>query len=213
MMRQLNQNVATRGGNKFSLFAGSYDTMLAFFSSVAGLEGQDWKGLPDYASTFALELLARANVTMYPDSTDDLAVRFRFWNGSSTASSQMLQAYPLFGGQSEMLPWNEFAIAMGNRTVSTLSGWCRMCDSKRDFCLRLNPNLLAKTLESYRFQRETGGLSRVQAGVVGAMTSLVVCAIAALVLHRLRRPSSLGHADSESRLTHVDSSDSTAGEK
>ena len=213
MMRQLSQNVATRGGNKFNLFAGSYDTMLAFLSSVAGLEGEDWTGLPEYASTFALELLARANVTAYFDSTDDLAVRFRFWNGSSAVSPRMMQAYPLFGGQSEMLPWNEFANAMGSRTVSTLSAWCRTCDSKRDFCLRFNPDLLAQTLEPYRIQRETGELSPVQAGVVGAMTSLAVCAIAALVLHKLRRPSRLGHADSENRLTQVHSLGSTAGEK
>ncbi|CAI4210787.1 unnamed protein product [Parascedosporium putredinis] len=131
LLAQLQQIVTTKAKLKFSLFAGSYDTMLAFFG-VNGLTelSDDFKGLPDYASTLSFELFTENDVTGFPDSTDDLRVRFFLKNGTTGAFT----SYPLFGTGEDSLSWSDFESSMTERSLSEVGEWCTTCNSELPFC-------------------------------------------------------------------------------
>lgn len=174
MLSQLNQTV-TSGGKKpkFSLLAGSYDTFLAFFG-IANLTrlSADFQGLPEYASSMAFEVFSAENVTNFPVDTGALNVRFLFRNG--TAGS--LDSFPLFGREENSMPWGVFVEEMKKRAITGAEEWCGVCGSEDGFC-----KMYTTAHGSAREEGSKGGMSNAVAGVIGAMVTLGVVAIAAAI--------------------------------
>ena len=114
----------------FTLLAGSYDTLLAFFGLTnLTAASSDFFGLPDYASTMSFELFSAADDDASP-AADDLRVRYLFRNGTAGT----LRAFPLFGSGKADLPWAEFVELMGQRAITSTEAWCGVCNSDADFC-------------------------------------------------------------------------------
>ncbi|KAJ4256673.1 hypothetical protein NW762_008769 [Fusarium torreyae] len=190
VLDQLNQTVTSKGSLKFSLFAGSYDTFLAFFG-LSGLldESDDFYGLPEYASTMAFELFTDDNTDAFPsDPKKDLRVRWMFRNG--TAGD--IESFPLFGTNEDSLPWSKFVSEVEERAITDVGDWCSKCGAEEDFCAAYNDD----DDESSESENENedggskGGMSNAVAGVIGAMVTLGVVAIvgaAAFVLLRRRK--------------------------
>ncbi|EJD51819.1 phosphoglycerate mutase-like protein, partial [Auricularia subglabra TFB-10046 SS5] len=177
VLAQLNQTVSTKTGPKLSLLVGSYITFQSFFG-LASLQNQtdDFYGLPDYASSLVFEAVTNATVaadTM--PSLDDVSVRFLFRNGS--AADAPLRSYPLFDKTTDLIPWNEFEERISTLQIATANRWCTQCDAtqgNQPFCPATDssePVLAAKSDD----------LSTTQAGVVGAMSTLGVVAILAVI--------------------------------
>ncbi|KAK4454682.1 histidine phosphatase superfamily [Podospora aff. communis PSN243] len=179
VLAQLNKTVSSAGKLKFSLLAGSYDTMLAFFG-LTNLTNADpnFFGLPVYASTMAFELFSPDSSTIFPaNPSASLRVRFRFQNGTDST----LDAFPLFGGQEDSLSWPEFVDKMQPRAITTAAMWCNVCDSKADFCAANGDGSATATSSS------SGGISNTVAGVIGSMVTLGVVAIVAVLTFVLLR--------------------------
>lgn len=186
ILSQLNKTVSSAGkkGPKFSLFAGSYDTMVAFFGLTNLTSASpDFYGLPGYASTMAFELYTSLSVdssSTFPDE-QDLNVRFLFRNGTEGE----LQSFPLFGTGSqerESLSWGEFKEGIRQRAITTVEKWCGACESDADFC---KAYAVDSQVES---KRNGGGVSNAVAGVIGAMVTLgVVAVVGAVVFMVMRR--------------------------
>ncbi|KAJ0421466.1 histidine phosphatase superfamily [Aspergillus carlsbadensis] len=184
ILSHLNETVASQGKTKFSLLAGSYDTMMAF----AGLlnltaASTDFFGLPEYASTMAFELLTEDDTTEFPNSIDDLQVRFLFRNGSDGGAP--LTAFPLFGEQ-ETLSWSEFVEHMQERAIATVAEWCGICGSEQEFCVAE----MASDAGAAGEVKSGGSMSNAVAGVIGAIVTLgvvgIVAGVAFIVLRKRR---------------------------
>ncbi|KAK0656191.1 histidine phosphatase superfamily [Cercophora newfieldiana] len=182
VLAQLNKTVTSAGKLKFSLLAGSYDTMLAFFGLTnLTAASPDFFGLPGYASTMAFELFSPDSETSFPtDPNASLRVRFRFKNGTDSS----LDSFPLFGEKEDSLPWPEFVNKMQPRAITTTAKWCNACGSKADFCAVNDEKSSAASAPSR-------GMSNAVAGVIGAMVTLgvimVVGAVAFVLLRKRAR--------------------------
>jgi hypothetical protein len=128
----------------------------------------------------AFELVTNATVseTSYPSSAD-ISVRFLFTNGS--ASENPLTAYPLFGQSETTLPWVTFTQEMDKFAIGDQKTWCQRCGNTTGVCATVDPT--ASSSSSSTTSSTGGGMSRVVAGVIGAMVTLaVVLGIEALVV-------------------------------
>ncbi|EPS41336.1 hypothetical protein H072_4767 [Dactylellina haptotyla CBS 200.50] len=183
ILNQLNQTVTSKGKLKFSLFAGSYDTFLAFFGLTnLTMASPNFYGLPDYASTMAFEVLTEADVTEFPTSVDDLKVRFLFRNGSDVGAP--LTAFPLFGQQETTLSWTDFVTQISERAITSVEKWCSMCMSEEAFCAAYNPGLSTGSVGG---SSSGSGISNAVAGVIGAMVTLAVVGPVGLVFFLFSR--------------------------
>ncbi|KAL3478274.1 histidine phosphatase superfamily [Aspergillus californicus] len=172
ILSHLNETVTSQGRTKFSLLAGSYDTMLAFFGlmELPSASG-DFYGLPEYASTMAFELFAESDeVASFPDDSEDLKVRFLFRNGSDAGAG--LRPFALFGGEDEVLSWSSFVTQMQSRAISTVAEWCDVCKSTQGFCLAETADLTATERGS-----GGGGISNAVAGLIGSVVTLAVIGV------------------------------------
>ncbi|KAK6501774.1 hypothetical protein TWF481_009600 [Arthrobotrys musiformis] len=186
ILNQLNQTVTGKGKLKFSLLAGSYDTFLAFFGlTELTAASPNFFGLPDYASTMAFEILTDKDVTEFPSSVDDLKVRFLFRNGSDAGSP--LTAFPLFGQQELTLSWTEFAAQLSDRAITTVEKWCGTCKSTESFCAAYDASLSSNSIGVNTSSSSDSGMSNAVAGVIGAMVTLAVVALAGLAFYLLTR--------------------------
>ncbi|KAK0632900.1 histidine acid phosphatase [Immersiella caudata] len=181
ILAQLNKTVSSAGKLKFSLLAGSYDTMLAFFGLTNLTSASpDFFGLPGYASTMAFELFSPETETSFPaDPSASLRVRFRFQNGTESS----LDAFPLFGGNEVSLSWPEFVDRMQPRAITTAAKWCATCGGKADFCAAYadgEGNANATSASS-------GGMSNAVAGVIGAMVTLGMVTVVGILAYVLLR--------------------------
>ncbi|RKK86993.1 hypothetical protein BFJ71_g13538 [Fusarium oxysporum] len=180
ILNQLNETVTSQGKLKFSLFAGSYDTFLAFFGLADLLDvSPNFYGLPDYASTMAFELFTDDNTDSFPsDPEADLRVRWLFRN--STAG--------------------DLALCLGlARTLFLGQNWCTKCGAEEDFCAAYKDDDETAEGETENKTSKKGGMSNAVAGVIGAMVTLGVVAIvgaAAFVLLRRKRTTPAGEKSS-----------------
>ncbi|GJC89447.1 testicular acid phosphatase [Colletotrichum liriopes] len=169
ILAQLNQTIASEGKLKFSLLSGSYDTFLAFFGLTDLVAvSDDFYGLPDYASTMAFELVSDDAAAFPADVDADLRVRFLFRNGTYGE----LAAFPLFGTGEETLSWPRFVREMQKRAISTVEEWCSACSSLVSFCAAYQDEAPSSGANN------GGGMSNTVAGVIGAMVTLGVVALA-----------------------------------
>ena len=204
VLRQLDQTASTQGKLKFSLMAGSYDTMLAFFG-LTNLTDTDpnFRGLPDYGSTLAFELFTEADTDKFPSNVDDLQLRFLFRNGTRGE----LKSFPLFGGSEDTMSYKDFQTEMGARAISDPKTWCSTCQSEASFCAQ--PEYSSSTDSATdsgsnptvtTSKSDKSGLTVAQAGVVGAMTTLgVVLLLGGLLFFLTRRRRSAGAPGTEKR--------------
>lgn len=182
ILQQLYQTVATKGQQKMAFFFGSYQTFFACFG-LANLTdvSPDFQGCPNYASSIALELYTDADMTTFPSNTDDLRVRFLFKNGTDGALNQL----PLFGRKHTTLSWADFQTGIKARAIKSASTWCARCNTTAGFCSQrgIAPDSTfasaSTTGHSMASCDQKSKLTLAQAGVIGAMTTLVLAALAA----------------------------------
>ncbi|KAL3485037.1 histidine phosphatase superfamily [Aspergillus germanicus] len=187
ILSHLNGTVTSQGKTKFSLLAGSYDTMMAFAGLLnLTVASTDFFGLPEYASTMAFELLTEDDVTDFPEAIGDLKVRFLFRNGSDGGAP--LTPFPLFGGEQETLSWSEFVGHMQERAIATVGEWCGICGSEQGFCAAE-----MATDAGAPDQERRGGMSNAVAGVIGAVVTLgavgMIAGVAFIVFRKRRAAS------------------------
>lgn len=123
---------------KLGVQFGAYATFMAFFG-LANLPAasEDFKGIVDYASSMAFELVTNATVngTDAPTTVDpaDVSVRFLFSNGSASDSNPA-QEFPLFGQSDTLISWNDFATNMQEFAIGDTSSWCQACGNTTGIC-------------------------------------------------------------------------------
>lgn len=169
ILEQLSAVVTAKGTKgQLSINIGSYDTFLAFFG-ITGLPKIDanFSGLPDYASVLAFELFSDAET--FPEEKD-LKVRFLFRNGTDSEAKQ----FRLFGDNNDM-SWDSFKTGMESVALASVKDWCTYCGSTEDYCLLADPSTAVKSVSG------KSGLTPTNAGVLGAMVTLGVCLIVAVV--------------------------------
>jgi prostatic aicd phosphatase len=193
ILNQLNQTVTSRGNLKFSLFAGSYGTFMAFFG-LSGLldESPDFYGLPGYASTMTFELFTDDNTDEFPLNPEaDLQVRWLFRN--STVGD--LKTFPLFGSGQDSLSWSKFVTEIEKRAITDVGDWCSKCGSDEDFCAAYKDD--DKSVgDDEGDTDDRGSVSNAVAGVIGAMVTLgVVALVGAVAFVIMRRRKTTGHVD------------------
>ncbi|MCJ1387299.1 hypothetical protein MMC18_000140, partial [Xylographa bjoerkii] len=104
ILQALNATVTSpKSSPKLNVQFGAYGSFTSFFG-LAGLlpVNTDFYGVADYASAMVFELVTNSSATPFP-APEDIAVRFRFHNGT-TSNISTPAAYPLFGQQATVLP-------------------------------------------------------------------------------------------------------------
>ena len=162
---------------KLNIQFGAYASFLSFFG-LAKLPdaNRDFMGVPDYASTMTFELFTTAAPEPFP-SVENLQVRFLFHNGTASNGSEPV-AHPLFGGQRTEISWNDFVEGMNMFSIGSQKDWCQTCGNQTGVCASVQ--VASRTAPG---SSDGGGISRVVAGVIGAMVTLaVVLGVEALVV-------------------------------
>ena len=147
--------------------------------------------IPDYASAMAWELYTNSssNTTSAPVDPSQVFVRFLFHNGTTVNDAELV-SYPLFGGSSTEIGWNEFVQSMGKFSVGTTQQWCQVCGNTTGSCAQYAPGSAGasggggqQSASGGKSSGSGGGLSNAVAGVIGAMVTLgVILAVEALIL-------------------------------
>jgi len=184
VLAKLQETISSQGKLKFSLFAGSYDTFLAFFGLAGLLDvSDDFYGLPEYASTMVFELYSDNDGEDFP-AESDLRVRYLFRNGTAGE----LTNFPLFGTGEDTLSWSQFNTEIEKLAINDVGTWCDRCSSTDDFCAAYAKDDAEESSSSSG--SGSGGMSNAVAGVIGAVVALAVAAIVggiAFVILRKRK--------------------------
>jgi hypothetical protein len=187
----LNATIAGKGKQKIGVQFGAYATFSSFFG-LADLQkaNPDLRSIVDYASSMTFELFTNASTSVsssdYP-SADDIYVRFLFSNGTASTDSEPT-AYPLFGGEQNVISWSDFTDGMDKFAIRDTEHWCDVCGNTEGTCAAYasdaSNNGDASAAPSSSSKDAGGnGLSPVVNGVIGAMVTLaVVLGLEALVL-------------------------------
>ncbi|KXT04867.1 hypothetical protein AC578_3424 [Pseudocercospora eumusae] len=185
----LNGTITSKGKQKIGIQFGAYASFASFFG-LAQLQKQsvDFTGVSDYASAMTFELFTNSSTKVssshYP-AEDELYVRFLFHNGTTTEDSPPT-AYPLFGGDSDVISWNDFASGMGKFAVGDTKDWCTACGNFTGTCAAYAPGGSASSSSSSEdgsSGTSGNGLSPAVNGVIGAMVTLaVILGLEALIL-------------------------------
>jgi len=203
----LNTTIAGNGKSKLGIQFGAYGTFGSFFG-LADLQAADpdFYGISDYASVMSFELVTNStfSASSFP-SADDISVRFLFHNGTTSAISPPT-VYPLFGGSSDTIGWNDFVTKMDAFSLGTTQQWCSACGNSTGTCAAyVSSSGNSSSPASAQSQQKSNGLSPAVNGVIGAMVTLaVVLGLEALVLvvggyrviskKRLARPTTVQHS-------------------
>jgi hypothetical protein len=182
IVQQLNTTVTGKSKVPVGIQFGAYAAFLSFFG-LAQLPAAsvNFTGIVDYASAMTFELVTNATVsnTSYP-SGDDISVRFLFSNG--TASENPLNAYPLFGQNETVIPWNTFVTEMNKFAIGDQGDWCTACGNTTGVCAS-TVSASGSTPSSTPSSSGSGGISKAVAGVIGAFVTLaVILGLQALIL-------------------------------
>jgi hypothetical protein len=182
ILQNLNTTITGKSKLPISIQFGAYASFLSFFGlSQLPSVSSDFTGIVNYASSMAFELVANSTVsaTSYP-ATSDISVRFLFTNGS--AAETPLTAYPLFGQNEEVLSWSRFVDEMEKFSVGDQESWCGKCGNTTGVCAAADTTT-SSTTGANTNSSSGSGMSRVVAGVVGAMVTLaVILGVEALVM-------------------------------
>ena len=150
----------------FNVQFGAYGTFMSFFGlAQLPAASPDFYGICDYASSMAFELVTNAT----KPTAKDISVRFLFSNG--TAAEKDLTPFPLFGQEKTTLPWTDFKSGMLDFAIHDDQHWCKLCGSTDAKCTGSNDSGDVTEASS---PSGKGGVSKVVAGVIGALVTLVV---------------------------------------
>ncbi|KAF2630259.1 phosphoglycerate mutase-like protein [Macroventuria anomochaeta] len=170
ILSYMNSTITSKGAKKLGIQFGAYATALSFFGLVdLPKTSSDFTGVIDYASSLVFELVTDADVSSGFPATSDLSVRFLFHNGTASNASQPT-AYPLFGGSSETVSWNDFQTNLNKFAVSNSEQWCTKCGNSTGTCAAYASNGGAASTQ----QKSSHGISPAIGGVIGAMVTLAV---------------------------------------
>ncbi|KAF5685693.1 acid phosphatase [Fusarium denticulatum] len=156
-----------RKGPKVNIQFGAYAAFMSFFG-LAGLDkvSSDFKGVVDYASSMAFELVTNAT----NPTADDVSVRFYFANG--TAAQHTPKLFPLFGKDETTISWKDFKTGMSDFAIEDTKHWCKLCGNNDGTCASNSDD---DTTSSQSSSGGSGnGVSKPVAGVIGALVTLVV---------------------------------------
>ncbi|KAF2714842.1 phosphoglycerate mutase-like protein [Pleomassaria siparia CBS 279.74] len=174
MNRTITSGKAGLSSNKFGIQFGAYATFFSFFGLTSLQKANpDFMGVPDYASSMALELFTNADLSGGYPSNDDLQVRFLFHNGTATNTSEPV-VYPLFGGNADAVSWSDFSNGLGKFAVSTTEDWCHKCGNSTGTCAAYatggsnNPSTTSNNSGNGQHMSAAIG------GVIGAFVTLAV---------------------------------------
>lgn len=175
------------GAQRLTIQFGAYGTFMAFFGLArAPAASPDFYGVADYASSMVFELVTNATVPASgggPIDPADVSVRFRFANGTATASdadpANPPRTFALFGRPETVLPWSDFAAEMGRFAIGDTASWCRACGNSTGDCADAlgiggGDGAGAAGNGGGKGKGGGGGVSRPVAGVIGALVTLVV---------------------------------------
>jgi hypothetical protein len=173
VLKYMNDTITSKGAKKFGIQFGAYATFLSFFGLVdLPKANTDFTGVVDYASSMTFELFTNADVSSGFPSKDDLEIRFLFHNGTASNTSEPV-AYPLFGGSSTTLSWNDFQTNLNKFAISNTEQWCKMCGESTGSCAQY-ASTSSNNGGSASAQGHGGGLSPAIGGVIGAFVTLAV---------------------------------------
>lgn len=174
VLKFLNSSITSRGHSKIGIQFGAYASFLSFFGLTdLPKANPDFTGIPDYASSMVFELFSNnTKAGTYPNQTD-LNVRFYFSNGSTAILGDPVP-YPLFGGSSSVLSWNDFSSNLTNVAVTTTEQWCQMCGNTTGTCAAYAASSSNTGSGSSGSSSKGHGMSNAVAGVIGAMVTLAV---------------------------------------
>ncbi|KAI9928319.1 hypothetical protein ASPWEDRAFT_443121 [Aspergillus wentii DTO 134E9] len=194
ILNAFKNNINNRGnGEKLSLVFGSSEPVVALASlmQLSSPKNGNFQSRLAAGASIVLELFSledEANPT-YPDPSQ-LWVRFLLHNG--TDDSTDFRSYALFGhGPSKVdIHYSEFEAEMENISMRSAEDWCLKCNSRAVFCSGLFS-------EHHNQPASKKGISPAVGGVIGAVVTLVVLALAAVIgfliygfrTNRWRKPS------------------------
>lgn len=171
----LNATVAGKGTKPLNIQFGAYAVFLSFFG-LAKLPAvsDDFTGVVNYASSMAFELVTNASVSDGFPGADNISVRFLFSNGS--AASVTPTAYPLFGQDETLLPYNTFISEMGKFAVKDTSHWCQVCGVTTGECAMGSDGSEGSSGSgsATASSNSKSNISLPMAGVIGALVTLAV---------------------------------------
>lgn len=171
VLKYMNDIIASNGTKKFGVQFGAYATFLSFFGLVDMPKVSDnFTGVVDYASSMVFELFTNASVSSGFPAADDLSIRFLFHNGTASNTSEPT-AYPLFGGSSNTVSWNDFKSNLTKFSISTTEQWCTKCGNSTGTCAAYAST---STGGASTQQKSSGGISPTIGGVIGAFVTLAV---------------------------------------
>jgi hypothetical protein len=170
VLKYMEDIISSKGAKKMGVQFGAYATFLSFFG-LADLPkvSNDFTGIVDYASSMSIELFTNADVSSGFPATNDLQVRFLFHNGTASNTSQPA-VYPLFGGSSNTVSWNDFQNNLNKFAIKTTEQWCNKCGNSTGSCAAYAPSSSGVAKQSAR----NGGMSPAIGGVIGALVTLAV---------------------------------------
>ncbi|OJD28908.1 acid phosphatase [Diplodia corticola] len=192
VLQYLNSTLTSSGSKKLGIQFGAYATFASFFG-LAGLgdvDGAEFHGVVDYASSMAFELYTPANGSTVKDVDEaDLYVRFVFHNGTAGAGSSEPVAYPLFGGSNSSVSWSDFVSNMQGFAIASTQQWCTKCGNSTGTCAAYadggdgSAGGSSSGGEGKSGGGGSNGISTAVGGVIGAMVTLaVVLGLEALVM-------------------------------
>lgn len=172
ILKYMNDIVSSGGSKKLGIQFGAYATFLSFFGLVdLPKTSDDFTGVVDYASSMSFELFTDAAVSDGFPSADDLQVRFLFHNGTASNDSQPT-VYPLFGGNSNAVSWNDFQSNLSKFAISTTEEWCTKCGSSTGSCAAYSSK--GNGGSNSQQTSHSNGISPAIGGVIGAFVTLAV---------------------------------------
>ncbi len=171
ILSYMNSTISSKGTKKLGVQFGAYATALSLFGLLdLPKVSSDFTGVIDYASSLVFELVTEADISSGFPATDDISVRFLFHNGTASSASQPT-AYPLFGGSSDTVSWNDFQSQLSKFAVTNSEQWCNMCGQSTGTCAAYTNNGDSVSAQQ---KSSSHAISPAIGGVIGAMVTLAV---------------------------------------
>lgn len=177
ILESFNMYMMDGTGPQMTLLFGGDEPAVAL-ASLVGLASEqqpNFYSRPVRGASLVFELYSfgtDADDDSYPDSSE-MFVRFFLHNG--TDASTEFVSFPLFGnGPSQTYtPWTDFQTEIETFSVQSIEEWCLRCNASSVFC--------AGALDRSGSTHQKKGMAPAVAGVIGAVVTLVVIGLLAVI--------------------------------
>lgn len=197
-----NHSTSTPGVSQpVTLLFGETDPMINLMSlMLMDARDKNFRAIPPYASAMIFELFSTGGSSSFPQSEDDLWVRFYYHNGTTDFNDQLI-AFPTFnhGPSQTDMKWHDFNMMFSRIMMNTIPEWCASCSAPSLFCTGVDSDVIIVASPKSSASSKRHGLSPAVAGVIGAVVTLAVAGLlfglamllGGVRLHRVqRRPKS-----------------------